>query len=120
MGKLLVMNSGCTMVKYMPLLERNVLILRDIPTSTEKEEIVGIFDNASCSIPSEIHSDIGNNWFCQFKTEEECLKTAKYLQQFGTFNSEKLHVRVKAIHDVKKADATPAMTSASASDKKSK
>eukprot|EP01083_Nonionella_stella_P164098 542130_1 len=32
-SKLLVMNTGCTMVKYMPLLERNVLILRDIPTS---------------------------------------------------------------------------------------
>merc|ERR1712083_51482 len=43
------------------------------------------------------------------KTEEECLKTAKYLQQFGTFNSEKLHVRVKAIHDKNKADTSPQM-----------
>merc|ERR1712228_1044098 len=66
------------MVKYMPLLERKILILRDTATSTKKEEIMTIFNN------------------------------------------EKLHVRVKAIHDVKKADATPAMTSASASNKKSK
>ena len=108
-SKLLVMNTGCTMVKYMPLLERNVLILRDIATSTEKSEIEKIFDNENCCKPSEIHSDIGNNWFCQFKTEEECLKTAKYLQQFGKFNDEKLHVRVKAIHDKNKADTSPQM-----------
>merc|ERR1719410_1219364 len=95
----------------MPLMERNVLILRDIPTSTKKAEILSIFDNTECSVPSEVHSDIGNNWFCSFQTEEECLSTAKYLQQFGTFNSTKLHVRVKAIHDVKKADASPSMTS---------
>jgi len=119
-SKLLKMNTGCTMVKYMPLLERKVLILRDIATSTKKEEIMTIFDNEQCYKPSEVHSDIGNNWFCSFLSEDECLKTAKYLQQFGTFNNEKLHVRVKAIHDVKKADATPSMTSVSASNKKSK
>ena len=111
-SKLLVMNTGCTMVKYMPLLERNVLILRDIATSTEKSEVEKIFDNENCGNPSEIHSDIGNNWFVQFKTEEDCLKTARYLQQFGTFHAEKLHVRVKAIHDTKKADTTPVLPAA--------
>lgn len=127
-SKLLKMNSGCTMVKYMPLLERNVLILRDMPKSTKKEEILTIFDNSECCVPSEVHSDHSpvkdrNNWFCSFKTEEECLKTAKYLQQFGRYNDEKLHVRVKAIHDVKKADASPSMKASipsSSSNKKSK
>eukprot|EP01084_Bolivina_argentea_P255762 430314_1 len=109
-SKLLVMNTGCTMVKYMPLLERNVLILRDIPTEkTNKDEIMAIFANEHCATPSEIHSDIGNNWFCQFKTEDECLKTAVYLQEFGMFHKEKLHVRVKAIHDKNKADTSPQM-----------
>merc|ERR1719203_287286 len=112
----------------MPLLERNVLILRDMAKSTKKEEILTIFEHSECCAPSEVHSDHSpvkdcNNWFCSFKTEEECLKTAKYLQQFGTFNDEKLHVRVKAIHDVKKADASPSMKASipsSANNKKSK
>jgi len=109
-------------------LERNVLILRDMPKSTKKEDILTIFDNSECCVPSEVHSDHSpvkdrNNWFCSFKTEEECLKTAKYLQQFGSYNDEKLHVRVKAIHDVKKADASPSMKASlpsSSSNKKSK
>lgn len=122
-SKLLKMNTARTMVKYMPLLERKTLILRDIATSTKKEQIIGIFtESTQCCVPLEVHSDIGNNWFCSFQTEDECLATAKYLQQFGTFNDKKLHVRVKAIHDVKKADASPSMTvpSASSSNKKSK
>eukprot|EP00484_Ammonia_sp_Unknown_P001268 CAMPEP_0197021164 /NCGR_PEP_ID=MMETSP1384-20130603/2054_1 /TAXON_ID=29189 /ORGANISM="Ammonia sp." /LENGTH=626 /DNA_ID=CAMNT_0042448929 /DNA_START=120 /DNA_END=2000 /DNA_ORIENTATION=+ len=108
-SKLLVMNTGCTMVKYMPLLERNILILRDIPTTTAKADIVAIFDNDECGQPVDVHADIGNNWFCEFKTEEDCLKTAKYLQQFGKFHGEQLHVRVKAIHDKNKADTSPQM-----------
>jgi len=120
-SKLLKMNTARTMVKYMPLLERKTLILRDIATSTKKEQIVKIFtDSAECCTPLEVHSDIGNNWFCSFETEEECLATAKYLQQFGTFMDKKLHVRVKAIHDVKKADALPSMSVPSGSSKKSK
>eukprot|EP00485_Elphidium_margaritaceum_P011582 CAMPEP_0202686744 /NCGR_PEP_ID=MMETSP1385-20130828/2507_1 /ASSEMBLY_ACC=CAM_ASM_000861 /TAXON_ID=933848 /ORGANISM="Elphidium margaritaceum" /LENGTH=676 /DNA_ID=CAMNT_0049341391 /DNA_START=137 /DNA_END=2167 /DNA_ORIENTATION=- len=108
-SKCLVMNTGCTMVHYMPLLERKWLILRDIATSTEKKAVLAIFDNEHCDKPQEVHSDIGNNWFCQFKTEDECLNTAKYLQQSGTFNGERLHVRVKAIHDKNKADTSPTM-----------
>merc|ERR1719228_2143842 len=119
-SKLLKMNTGCTMVKYMPILERNILILRDIPDKTMKEEIMTIFDNEHCSLPREVHSDIGNHWFCQFNTEEECLATAQYLNSHGNFKGEKLHVRVKAIHDKNKADTSPQMQNAGSSKSKSK
>jgi len=114
-SKLLKMNTGCTMVKYMPILERNILILRDIPDKTMKDEIMAIFDNEHCSSPFEVHSDIGNHWFCQFQTEEECLATAQHLNSHGTFKGEKLHVRVKAIHDKNKADTSPQMQNAGSS-----
>jgi len=114
-SKLLKMNTGCTMVKYMPILERNILILRDIPDNTMKEEIMTIFNNEHCSHPTEVHSDIGNHWFCRFQTEEECLATAQYLNLHGTFKGDKLHVRVKAIHDKNKADTSPQMQNASSS-----
>ena len=114
-SKLLKMNTGCTMVKYMPILERNILILRDIPDKTMKEEIMQIFDNEHCSAPYEVHSDIGNHWFCRFQTEEECLATAQHLNLHGTFKGEKLHVRVKAIHDKNKADTSPQMQNAGSS-----
>jgi len=114
-SKLLKMNTGCTMVKYMPILERNILILRDIPDKTMKGEILEIFNNEHCSSPLEVHSDIGNHWFCQFQTEEECLATAQYLNLHGTFKGEKLHVRVKAIHDKNKADTSPQMQNAGSS-----
>merc|ERR1719419_1737467 len=79
-----------------------------------------IFDNEHCSLPREVHSDIGNHWFCQFQTEEECLATAQYLNLHGTFKGEKLHVRVKAIHDKNKADTSPQMQNAGSSKSKSK
>lgn len=119
-SKLLKMNTGCTMVKYMPILERNILILRDIPDKTMKEEIMTIFDNEHCSPPHEVHSDIGNHWFCQFHTEEQCLATAQYLNMHGVFKGEKLHVRVKAIHDKNKADTSPQMQNTGSSKSKSK
>jgi len=113
-SKLLVMNTGCTMVKYMPILERNILILRDIPAETQKAQIEALFDNDACEAPTEIHSEIGGHWFCRFDTEEHCLSAFAHLRQFGQMNGEPLHVRVKAVHDKNKADTSPQMANSAA------
>ena len=44
-SKLLV-NTGCTIVKYM---ERNIRILRDIAASTDRAQIAALFDNQACT-----------------------------------------------------------------------
>lgn len=78
--------------------ERNVLILREIPTETPVEEIKEIFTGFT-DLPDikSIHSDIGNNWFITFNNQDDCMAAALKLSTEGKFKGESLKVRVKAI-----------------------
>jgi len=78
--------------------ERNVLILREIPTDTPVEEIKEIFAGFT-DLPDikSIHSDIGNNWFITFNNQDDCMAAALKLTTEGKFKGESLKVRVKAI-----------------------
>lgn len=78
--------------------ERNVLILREIPTDTPVEEIKEIFTGFT-DLPEikSIHSDIGNNWFITFNNQDDCMAAALKLSTEGKFKGESLKVRVKAI-----------------------
>jgi len=78
--------------------ERNVLILREIPTDTPVEEIKEIFTGFT-DLPDikSIHSDIGNNWFITFNNQDDCMAAALKLSTEGKFKGESLKVRVKAI-----------------------
>ena len=42
-------------VKYMPNLERNILILHDIAASTDKAHIPEVFDDQACTAPTDNH-----------------------------------------------------------------
>jgi len=78
--------------------ERNVLILREIPTETPVEEIKEIFTGFT-DLPEikSIHSDIGNNWFITFNNQDDCMAAALKLSTEGKFKGKNLKVRVKAI-----------------------
>jgi len=77
--------------------ERNVLILREIPTDTPMAEIKEIFA-VFTDLPEikNIHSDIGNNWFITFKNQDDCMAAALKLSTEGRFKGHSLKVRVKA------------------------
>jgi len=77
--------------------ERNVLILREIPTDTPMAEIKAIFA-VFTDLPEikNIHSDIGNNWFITFKNQDDCMAAALKLSTEGRFKGHSLKVRVKA------------------------
>jgi len=77
--------------------ERNVLILREIPTDTSMDEVKEIFAEFN-DLPEikNIHSDIGNNWFITFNNQDDCMAAALKLSTEGKFKGESLKVRVKA------------------------
>ena len=70
-SKLLVMDTGCTMVKYMPILER------DVPTSANKTQIAALFDSDALQTPTEIRSEISG---------QHCLETYALLAKHGQFD----------------------------------
>jgi la-related protein 4 len=51
-------------------LQRNTLILRDVPSDAPEEEVKQLF--ASRPVTS-VHSDIGDTWFVTFATEDDAL-----------------------------------------------
>jgi len=52
-------------------LPRNTVILRDIPSNTNIEEVRAIFSDDN--MPTRIQSQIGDNWFVVFETDDQAL-----------------------------------------------
>jgi len=77
--------------------QRNVLILREIPSDTPLGEIKEIF-SVFADLPEikNIYSDIGNNWFVTFYNQDDCMAAALKLSTEGKFKGNALKVRVKA------------------------
>jgi len=95
--------------------ERNVLILREIPSSTPVDEIKAIFAGFT-DLPQieKIRSDIGDNWFITFNNQDDCMAAALKLSTEGKFKGNSLKVRVKAIlaqAEQKSGFTTPASAS---------
>lgn len=96
-SKKFVLDPTCSWVTIRKQKERNVLILREIPTETSIEDVKKIF-TAFTDLPEikNITSEIGNNWFITFDNQDDCMAAALKLSTEGKFNGESLKVRVKA------------------------
>ena len=93
----LQLDAAQTMVKPISRAERNVLILRDMPSSLSNDAVGAIFAVDGC--PGEVRSvrsEVGDCWFVQFETEDQCMDTALWLtgQQF---QGKAIHARVKSV-----------------------
>lgn len=51
-------------------LQRNTLILRDVPSDAPEEEVKALFASRPVT---NVHSDIGDTWFVTFATEDDAL-----------------------------------------------
>eukprot|EP00743_Colponemidia_sp_Colp-15_P000857 GILK01000946.1.p1 GENE.GILK01000946.1~~GILK01000946.1.p1 ORF type:complete len:536 (+),score=74.75 GILK01000946.1:208-1815(+) len=81
----LVLDDQETMVKPNIKVERNTLILREIPASTKEEEVRSIFASHDAGNKIiKIHPDVADTWFITFESEDVCLDVALWLrsQQF--------------------------------------
>lgn len=76
--------------------ERTTLILREISDDTLEKDVRAIFNNDECAPVKSMHPDIGNTWFVSFESEEDCIRTAMYLQNAGKFKGNPVHCRVKS------------------------
>jgi len=72
---------------------RNTLIIRDIPSQTPEEEVKAIFANTEIKV-IETKSDIGDNWYVTFDSDEEALRALEKMKEL-TFNEKPLKARVK-------------------------
>lgn len=77
-------------------LERKTLILRDIPSDTDVEEVRKIFSHLpEGDAPTELKSELGENWFVTFETEDKCV--AAHVSLVGkTFQGKPVRARVKS------------------------
>lgn len=68
-----------TMVRPNLKIERNTLILRDIPATIPVEEVSNIFQHPGCAAIVTIRPDINDTWFVTFDSEDKCQETALVL-----------------------------------------
>lgn len=53
--------------------ERSIVILRDLPSTVSKQDVLQIFSSASVA-PKAARPDLGDTWFVTFETEELAVK----------------------------------------------
>jgi la-related protein 4 len=91
----LSVNDNGTMVKPNFKIQRNTLILRDIPSSTKVEEVQAIFQGEGCPATTGIRPDIGDCWFVTFNSEEDALKALDFVRG-RTFQDAPVKARIKS------------------------
>jgi hypothetical protein len=74
--------------------ERNVIILRDIPSDCPPERVLSIFESVP-HMPINLRSDIGNTWFVTFESEEECTSTLMVIRS-RTFDDAPIKCGIKS------------------------
>jgi len=79
------------------LMQRNTIILRNIPMNTPPEAINQIFGNLEkfVSAIEEMKPEYGENYFIKFKNEEITLEAFAYLRE-QTFNNQPIQARIKS------------------------
>lgn len=80
---------------------RTTLILRDLPEDATPEEVKELLMNKECGRVKEIHPDVNKTWFVTFANEEECVKTALWVQTKAKFRGQNVRCRIKSEHNQK-------------------
>jgi len=77
---------------------RTTLILRDLPNDVTIDEVKRLLSNPECGRVKEIHPDVNKTWFVSFGNEEDCLNTARWIQNNGVYRGQKVRCCVKTEH----------------------
>jgi len=80
---------------------RTTLILRDLPEDATLKEIRQLLNNPNCGTVKEIKKEVNKTWFVTFATEEECVKSATWIQLNARLRGEKVRCRIKSEHQTK-------------------
>ncbi|ORY05520.1 hypothetical protein K493DRAFT_36985 [Basidiobolus meristosporus CBS 931.73] len=84
-----------TRVKPNFTVQRNTIVLRDIPPEVSEEEIKGIFSGDGNPAVRSANPDFGNTWFVTFGTEEETLNMLTFIRG-RTFQGKPIAGRIKS------------------------
>jgi len=76
-------------------IQRNTIILRDIPSSTKVEEVQSIFQGANCPVVTGIRPDIEDCWFVTFNSEEDALTALDFVRE-RSFRDAPIKARIKS------------------------
>ncbi|KAL4096342.1 hypothetical protein PRIC1_009702 [Phytophthora ramorum] len=87
------LNSSKDAIKPNIKSERTTIILREIPSSTQPEEVEAIFEG--CGKVASVRSDVGDTWFVTMNTESEAVSTLLALRS-KTFNGAAIKARLKS------------------------
>jgi len=85
-------------------LKKNVIILRDIPKTTDKELVKNLF--VPVATPTELRPDVGDTWFITFATDEDAEKSLTHVRT-QTFNGSPVKARLKSETLLKSIIHTP-------------
>lgn len=91
-SKSVILDETQTKLKPDFNLPRNTVILRDIPSTTDVEDVRKIFANDN--LPKQIQSQIGDNWFIIFETDDQALLALDQIRG-KEINGHAVHARIK-------------------------
>lgn len=75
--------------------EQTTLILRDIPSNTSSDAVVGIFtQTVNCPTPQSVRSEMNDTWFVTFATKNEA-QAALQIVTKQTFEGKSVKARLK-------------------------
>jgi len=91
--------------------EQLTLVLRNIPSATPSNDIIGIFqrltvDGKPCPTPQSIKSEMNDMWFVTFATKEDALLAHKAIIK-ETFNDQPIKARLKTESITKSYHSAP-------------
>lgn len=86
------MSEDCANVRPNLKTQRNTIILREIPASTDPEEVKGIFGTDWGTV--EVKADIGDCWFVNFADDAVTLKALESIRE-KSFKGQPIRARIK-------------------------
>jgi hypothetical protein len=92
----IVIDTATKRIKPSTINQRTTLILRNIPTDAERNAVESLLEGAKVSKILNLRSDVGNNWFATFETEE-ATKDAMVAYPFAPFHSRILSLQSAAL-----------------------